>query len=138
MLNCLNSCYVSLDPLSNECKFVENRWEPIWFKGSHLSLPDIAVDESRERDESAMAEGLGTVIESEIVESVDAVFWESEDISENCNVEEEHISSSEYADSCSDLNNDVHQDLLLVHDTYSWLIMIILFVTNDIPKFLHH
>ena len=69
---------------------------------------------------------------------MDAVFWESEDISENYNDEEEHISSSEYADSCSDLNNDVHQDFLLVHDTYSWLIMIILFVTNDIPKFLHH
>ena len=66
MLNCLNSCYVPLDPSS---KFVENWWKPIWFKGS-----DDAVDKSREVDEFAMVEGSGTINESEIVESVDTDF----------------------------------------------------------------
>ena len=71
MLNCLNSCYVPLDPTSN---FVENRWELVWFKGSHLPHPDDVVDESRKVDESVMAEGSGTINESKIVESVDTDF----------------------------------------------------------------
>lgn len=71
MLNCLNSCYVPLDPTSN---FVENRWELVWFKGSHLPRPDDVVDESRKVDESVMAEGSGTISESKIIESVDTDF----------------------------------------------------------------
>ena len=104
MLNCLNSRYVSLDPSSNGWKFVDNRWEPIWFEGNHLCHPGDAVDESREVDESIMAEGSGTVNESEIAETVEADFEKSKEISENSN-DEDNI---DFSDSCSDFNNDAH------------------------------
>ena len=72
--NCLNSRYVPLDPSLYGWKFVENRWEPIWFERSPLPLPDYTVDESGEVDESGMAAGSGTIKESEIVES-EEVQW---------------------------------------------------------------
>ena len=105
MSNCLNFHYVPLDPSLCGWKFAENRWEPIWFEGSPLPYPDYAVDESGEVDESGMAEGPGTIIESEIVESE-----ESEEISENCSGQEEHSDSSEYGDSCCDSNGNADVD----------------------------
>ena len=117
---------------------MENRWEPLWFEGSPLSHPDYAVDESREVDESGTAEGPGTINESEIVESEEAHFGESEEINENYSGQEEH--SSEYtdssSDSSSDSNDNANVDFWLAYDTYSCLILIILFWTNDILKFL--
>ena len=55
MSNCLNSCYVPLDPSLSGWKIVENRWEPIWFEGSLLLHPDAAAAESGEVDESGTA-----------------------------------------------------------------------------------
>ena len=104
MSNSLNSCYVPLNPSLYGWQFMENRWEPLWFEGSPLSHPDYAVDESREVDESGTAEGPGTINESEIVESEEAHFGESEEINENYSVQEEH--SSEYTDSSSDSSSD--------------------------------
>ena len=59
---------------------MDNWWGSIWFKGSHLPHPDDAADEYWEVDESVMAEGSGTVDESEIVESADADSEESKEI----------------------------------------------------------
>ena len=59
MSNCLNSCYVPLDPSLYEWKFVENWWEPVWFEWNPLPHPDYTVNESGEVDESGMAEILG-------------------------------------------------------------------------------
>ena len=42
MLNCLNSCYVPLDPSRNWWKFLENWLGPIWFMGIHLPNPDVS------------------------------------------------------------------------------------------------
>ena len=110
MSNCLNSCYVPLDPSLYGWKIVENWWEPIWFERSPLPHPDYAVDEFGVVYESGMDEGSGTVNESEIVESDEAHFGETEEISENYNGQEEHSDSSEYADSCSDSNDDADVD----------------------------
>ena len=49
-----------------------------------------------------MAEGSGTINESEIVECKEVHFGESDEISENYIGQEEHSDSSQYADSCSD------------------------------------
>lgn len=94
MRNCLNSHYISLDSSRYGRKFVENRWEPICFEGSSLHHPDYAVDESGEFDESGMAEGSGTINESEIAESEEVHFRGSEGISENYNDQEEHNDTS--------------------------------------------
>ena len=85
----------------------------VWFEGSHLLHPDCAIDKSVEVDESGTAEGPGTIHESEIVESQDAHFRESEEISENCSDQEEHSDSSEYVDSCSDYNDGADVDFLI-------------------------
>ena len=74
-----------------------------------IPLPhlDYAVDESEEVAKSfGMTEGSGTIIESGIVESEEAVFGESEDITVNYNGQEEHSASSQYTDSCNDSNDD--------------------------------
>ena len=138
MSNCLNSRYVPLDPSLFGWKFVKNRWEPIWFEANSLPHPDYPVDESGEVDESGTAERPGKINESEIVESEEADFEKSGEISENYSDQKEHSDSSEYADSCSDSNEDTEIDFSLVYDTYSCLILIILFLTNDILKFLLH
>ena len=138
MSNCLNSRYVPLDPSLHGWKFAENRWEPIWFEGNPLPHPNYPVDESGEVDESGTAERPGKINESEIVESEEAHFEKSEEISENYSDQKEYSDSSEYADSCSDSNEDAEIDFSLVYDTYSCLILIILFLTNDILKFLLH
>ena len=122
MWNCLYFHYLPLDPSRYGSKFVENRWEPIWFEGSPLPHPDYAVDESGEVNESGMADRSGTINEFEIVESDEAHFGEFEDISENYNGQEEHSDSSEYADSCSDSNDCAYVDFWLEHDTYFCLI----------------
>ena len=85
---------------------MENRWEPIWFEEGPLPHPDYAVDESGKVNESSMTEGSGTIYESEIAESDEADFGESE---ENCNGQEEDSGSPEYADSCSGSND--HADV---------------------------
>ena len=89
---------------------MENQSELIWFEGSPLPHPDYAVDEFEEVDECGMAVGSRTINESETVESEEDQFGESEEISENYNGQEEHSHSSEYADSCSDFNDDADSD----------------------------
>ena len=84
------------------------------------------------KDES---EGSRKINESEIAESDETNFGEFKEISENYNGQEEH---AEYADSCSDSNDNADVDFWLVNVTYSWLILIILFLTNDILTFLPH
>ena len=107
MSNCLNFRYVPLDPSLYGWKFLENWCKPILFEGIPLPHLDYAVDESEEVAKSfGMAEGSGTIIESGIVESEEAVFGESEDISVNYNGQEEHSASSQYTDSCNDSNDD--------------------------------
>ena len=85
MSNCLNSRYVPLDPSLYRWKLVETRWESIWLEGSPLPHPDYAVDESGKVDETRKAEVSGTINESEIIESDEALFGEFEEISENYN-----------------------------------------------------
>ena len=58
---------------------MENWWEPIWFEGSLLPYPDYAVDDTGEVDETGTTEGSGAVSESEIVESEEVHFGESEE-----------------------------------------------------------
>ena len=87
------------------------------------------------KDES---EGSRKINESEIAESDETNFGEFKEISENYNGQEEHADYSEYADSCSDSNDNADVDFWLVNVTYSWLILIILFLTNDILTFLPH
>ena len=105
-------------------KFFTSSWLSCWWTG--------------EVDESGTAERPGKINESEIVESEEADFEKSGEISENYSDQKEHSDSSEYADSCSDSNEDAEIDFSLVYDTYSCLILIILFLTNDILKFLLH
>ena len=57
-------------------------------------------------DGSATAEISGIINESEIVESEEADFGESKEISKNYIDEEEHSDSYDYADSCSDSSDD--------------------------------
>ena len=57
-----------------------------------------------------MAEGSGTINESEIVECKEVHFGESDEISENYIGQEEHSDSSQYADSCSDSNDHADVD----------------------------
>ena len=111
MSNYLNSLYVPLDASLHGWKFVKKRWGPIWFEGSPLPHPDYAVDESGEDDDkSGMAESRGTINESEIVESEEAHFGKFEEVSENYTGQEEHSDSSQYADPCSDSNNNTDVD----------------------------
>ena len=108
----------------------------VW--GKSLTHPNYAADESEEFDESGTAKGSGTINESDIIESDDAHLEESEEIRENWTGQEEHSDSSKYADSCSDSNDDTDVDFSSVHDAYSCLILIILFLTNDFLNFLPH
>ena len=76
-------------------------------------LKHYAVDESGEVYESGMHDGSGAINEFEIVESDEAHFVESEDISENYNGQEEHSDTSEYADSCTDSCNEYAYKFLI-------------------------
>ena len=104
------------------------------FEKSSLPRPNYAVGESGEVDESGTAEGPGAINESEIVESEEAHL---EGIRRHA-VAKKNIVTAEYADSCSDSNDDADVDFWLVHDSYFCLIWIILYLTNNILKFLHH
>ena len=95
---------------------MENRWEHISFEGSLLPHPDYAVDKSGEVDESGTAEGPGAINESEIVESEEAHFGESEEISEKYSGQEGHSDSSEHVYSCSDSNNSTNSHYLYITD----------------------
>ena len=54
MSNCLLQHYVPLDPASYGWKFVDTRWEPIWFEGKPLpDLEDFSDDEEASSDDES-------------------------------------------------------------------------------------